>query len=522
MIPPNPYLSEGQGGYAIDRPEIQDLIAILRGQNEQQGLVLLGGHGSGKTTALNQIAQALTGESGLFICLPRDTPTESGCHIEISRTLGININSAQPNCRDAIEQWLTLHPTERLLLLFDEFGSQLPDAGRAFFNLLEGVRQQHVKRLSILLAGGVRLLRFEMGNGSPFMLRARRILLRPLGDDAIARLAAPFREQLSIELSSEVLATIRVLTGGNAYLVTHVLQRLWTMEERAIEQVVNILDDEERLSTFKEGFESALEVRHPKHPMQQVWEHLVTHDDPYDLPALEQVCQDSEPADVRPRNILRFLEAAGLLRYTIRSQHVHCAIFQSLLQPPRPVLPPLGSLQQRLDRDLQRILSEIHCNGADYYKSGRGGTAKEIVPEAVFSAAISMSLRFLGWYTSRETQQADGRVDVRAEHSDFPKECAVVEVKIWPRNDYESIGVQAAGYHQPNVTAFAAVMLADIAKVEDWRERYQEKCLAEVKFQNLPEVHTSIVAGYCAKTPTPDGIQVEVTHLLLRVPSGAG
>jgi hypothetical protein len=54
-----------------------------------------------------------------------------------------------------------------------------------------------------------------------------------------------------------------------------------------------------------------------------------------------------------------------------------------------------GTLQQRLDRDVARVLLEIHSNGVDYHRTeGRKADKKrELVPEAVFSAFVCSALR---------------------------------------------------------------------------------------------------------------------------------
>jgi hypothetical protein len=510
----NPYRSGGLSPTLIERTKVVELVEILQDPSTDQGLVLLGGHGSGKSTALTQIERALSQETGVVVRRLTDTwPTEDGCHIELYRALGMTPEPVLPSGRLAIEAWLAAHPLDRLVLLFDEFGARLPDAGRNFFGVIEAVRKEHTERLKVVLAGGIQVLRFQMDGGSPYWSRARRKVLPPFDAAELARLAGPFKEPLS----PDVLDAIRVSTGGNAFLVTHVLQRLWAAKQPRVEDVYRILEDRERLISFQETFQRALEVHHPQHPIPRLWNELVSNPGPHDLEAIEALCRASTPNDIPVSAVLLFLEASGLLHQEQGALTVNCRLIHSILQPRR--LPDRRrdgeSLQQRLDRTLERILLEIHSSGPDYYRE-----AKKLVPEAVFAAVICTSLRLLGWDAEREALRGEGRIDVLARHADFPDDRAVIEVKIWGRNDYEAVGEQVAGYLHSGVTAFAPIMVTDLAKVDDWPERYQEKCLRPGTWQRMTEVNARMAGYYRARVVTPDGVQVEVSHLLLRVPSG--
>jgi hypothetical protein len=363
-------------------------------------------------------------------------------------------------------------------------------------------------------------MRFELGSGSPFLSRARREILAPLGAAEIVLLASRFESDLGQPLAPDTLDAIRILTGGNAFLTTHVLQRLWEAppEECTVERVADILDDETELGSFKASFESAIEARQTARPMRLVWDHLVSRPSPYDLRELEQLCQ-SEPG-LRAETVLLFLEAAGLLRRAGHGRIVECELIPTILRPLQIEgrVEEGGTLQQRLDRDVARVLLEIHSNGVDYHRTeGRKADKKrELVPEAVFSAFICSALRLLGWDAEREVQRTEGRIDVRARHIACPTESGVVEVKIWTRRGYKTVGEQAAGYHQRGVTAFTAVTIADLARVDDWPDRFASECLRGT--HERLAIEGSLAGCFRAVVTTADNAVVTVTHLLLRVP----
>jgi len=513
----NPYRSGGHSDFLIERAQVLELADLV--MRTDRGLVLLGGHGSGKTTALHQIEQVLISRRDVAVLrFPDEERSEDSCHIRICLALEWSYDDNSPNCSYALRGWLKANPGKRLVLLFDEFGSRLPDAGRKLFDLLEVVRKDNDRRLAIMLAGGVSLMRFEMGRGSPFWSRALLKIMRPFSAGEIALLAGPLRERRA--LAPEVLETIRALTGGNAYLTTYTLQRLWDCHEIDVGAVLDLLADEEGLAPFKDAFESALQVRRPGHPIRRMWDYLVSTRGPHDLSELERVCLGSTPSDVKARNALHFLKAAGLVRGQFRGSKVDVAIVPSILQPPRPISPTDGesTLQQLLDRELEWVLLEIHGNGLDFHETEGAKEAKRrvLVYEALFSALVSIVLKAKGWQTEREPQRAAGRLDVLARHPGFPNEHAVIELKIWGRKRYKQVGEQAAGYHQRGASAFAAVTLSSRRRVDAWRADFEEKCLRG-KWKLVP-IEPPIAGCYRAELTTSDGAQVMVTHLLLRVP----
>lgn len=129
----NPYSAGGQSEHLIERAVIVSLGQLIATGRTDRGLVLLGGPGSGKTTALMQLERFLQQEGLTVYRFSDRETTEDACHSRVCRSLGA---APDPNCTYIIEQWLRDHPEQRLVLLFDEFGAQLPDRGRGFFNVI--------------------------------------------------------------------------------------------------------------------------------------------------------------------------------------------------------------------------------------------------------------------------------------------------------------------------------------------------------------------------------------------------
>ena len=187
----------------------------------------------------------------------------------------------------------------------------------------------------------------------------------------------------------------------------------------------------------------------------------------------------------------------------------------SLLNLPKSS-PPLPDLRAQLVRDLRHLLEKLHRSSADFFRPT--GSGKRLVPESVFSSHLALGLELLGWRCEREAQRAAGRTDllVRRNGGD---ETAVVEVKIWRRNDDRQAHRQVESYWTADVVAGAAVALTD-AVVDEWPDRYRQECLAPLGLsaEAKPVADSPLTAHFEVGSTTADGIAVSVDHLLLRLP----
>ncbi len=98
---------------------------------------------------------------------------------------------------------------------------------------------------------------------------------------------------------------------------------------------------------------------------------------------------------------------------------------------------------------------------------------------------------------------------------------AIIETKIWGRNDYREAHRQVASYWTAETAAGAVVMVTD-KELVDWPERYREQCLAGCDEDRSAhaEPGSRLRMQLNARSQTVDGIGVEVGHFLLRLPRG--
>jgi hypothetical protein len=245
------------------------------------------------------------------------------------------------------------------------------------------------------------------------------------------------------------------------------------------------------------------------------------------LRALREACELGARADgvapLDPREAIDVLECAGLVRRegegALRTDPVRLRAVATMLSLSR--LPSrAATLREQLLADLARVLADLHAMAADFFRSPQKGH-KELEPEAVFCAFIALGLRLLGWtQVEREAALVAGRTDVKGRHGSFPGEVAVVEVKIWTRNDYDAVHDQVASYWSAEVAAAAVVMLSD-AKIDAWPEDYRTKCLSALGVVVEPRPDAApLRAVLTARSSTPDGVAICVDHHLLRLPRG--
>ncbi len=57
---------------------------------------------------------------------------------------------------------------------------------------------------------------------------------------------------------------------------------------------------------------------------------------------------------------------------------------------------------ERFLHDLEALLTKLHRASADFFRSGRGGQGKRLVPESVFAAHLTLGFELLGWRVERE------------------------------------------------------------------------------------------------------------------------
>lgn len=135
------------------------------------------------------------------------------------------------------------------------------------------------------------------------------------------------------------------------------------------------------------------------------------------------------------------------------------------------------------------------------------------MPEAVFQAAISITLSARGWtHVVHESAQGAGRADIIAEYPDFEGQQALIEVKIWPRGDYKKIQLQVESYRVSETTAIATVMIA--IKQNLAFEEYQSTCFdGDGKEMEVPRP----LIALRGVTKSQDYPPLPIDHFLLKL-----
>lgn len=510
----------------ILRAEVDEVSALLL---EGSGAVVLGGRGMGKSVFLGQLEAHLENVPDIAVRTIRFPPPEltvRECLDSLARVLDQPAGAF--NTLELVETFLARDDTpERLVLLFDEFdnyaeiGEQISNrpAGRAFFNDLEAARRS-LPGLGILAAGSIGIFVFRDVLGSSFLSRARLVRLAPFSRRAIAELAKPFAVR-GESLGQGVLEALDAATGGIPALLAHGLQELWRRPESPDErQVARIFIDFERhYRGYLDDIRQSLSHRRLSQAPLRVWREIRKARGRVSRKLLVAACQGTDEAlALELPDVLDILQATGL----IAVQSTSYAADPILAHPTASLLNlPEASEEEtsftgQLLADLQRLLEMLHRSAADFYRLDRDGNGKQLVPEAVFAAHLVLGFELLGWKSEREAQSAAGRSDLKLWHNGSP-ERAVVELKIWGRNDFKEAHHQIESYWTRDVAAGVVVQLTD-ADLSDWPERYRQDCLAGLRVEELELGDSPIRAAFACDSQTPDGQEVKVHHFLLRLP----
>lgn len=529
---PNPYRWDAQTpGVAVPRTEL--VAEVVEHLTRGTGVVFLAGRGMGKSVLLRNVEKTLNERGGVTVVRlpgPPTVRTLDACLAAIADALGVPFvagTTATALVRDHLA-----HGDDRraVCLLYDEVDQYATlvegePLSRLLFNHLEVARKELEGQLGVMAAGGLGLFHLRSVDASPFISRAVRLRLRPFDDAQLAVLAAPLHARHATP-HGEFMAVLAALSGGNPALATWGLQRVWSSPEATPETLVEAFDrfaEEQRdfVWAFHKGvFNEALSeaprltldlVRRSDGlvPLRDLWA------------ACAEGARDGGIAPLDPHDAVDVLECAGLIRRegSLRTDPVRLRAVATMLS--LSALPSRAStLREQLIADLARVLADLHAMAVDFFRSSQKGQ-KELVPEAVFCAFIALGLRLLGWtQVEREAALVAGRTDVKGRHGSFPGEVAVVEVKIWTRNDYDAVHDQVASYWSAEVSAAAVVMLSD-AKIDAWPEDYRTKCLSAVGVLVEPRPGAApLRAVLTARSSTPDGVAICVEHHLLRLPRG--
>jgi hypothetical protein len=519
---PNPYrydLRDLDPGVEVPRDALITQAAdTLRGGGIAY---LLGGRGMGKSVFLRQLERHLRGQPGAHVVLitgPAETLERT--LQKLARKLALATDPGYLDVEEILDRYLASSPNETLILLFDEldrYAATGQAQGRGLFNALETARQDARGRLGLFAAGGLGFFLLKDQLGSNFLSRADRLVLTPFKDPELRRLAQPFAQRHR-PLSQDVLDALRVQTGGNPLLSTYALRELWVAPEPDPALLADILGG------FKE--------RKPDF-IPEFWK-SITDGEPSDVPRalLRRIQQDGRLTSaardeilgkagerITLRDALDLLRAAGLVELDgpLEDDPIRVHPVASILNLLPGAVRSSDLLGERLVRDLRHLLARLHAMAPDFYRPGDGRGDKRLLPETSFSAFLALGLTLLGWQVEREAQHGAGRTDLKLRRPGAD-EVALVEVKIWGRNDYAAAQQQVESYWaSAEVRAAAVVMIAD-RPPPAWPTLYKERCLPDrsvtVRAEDAP------VAQIAAQGRSPAGFDTAVDHLLLPLPRG--
>ncbi len=514
----------------IPRTEVEQIAETL---GHGGSAVVLGGRGMGKSVFLRQVRTVLErgGETRIvLISAPPPDLTVRSCLDKLADALGVAAGAL--DSRKIVDAYFAQPDVpERLVLLFDEFDryaarsalSSADPPGRGFFNDLEATRRD-VSELGVLATGSLGVFVARDVLGSSFLARALHIRLTPFERSDLDLLARPFAERGSA-LSDAVLDALHLASGSIPALLTYGLQQLWVRERPPAEREVTAIYAGFRVAHgeyLRDLLRSVADPRLSEAP-QRVLQRIRSGPGPMPRAVLKEACGPTQgPLDLDLVDVLHLLQAAGLVRlggsiYNDDPVEVHAITGILNLDTASA---PASRWREHLLRDLETLLEKLHRSSADFFRPGRDrpGDGKQLVPESVFAAQLGLGFELLGWRTEREAQSAAGRTDLKLRRN-ASREVAVIEVKIWGRNDFDQAQRQIESYWTTEVAAGAVVQITD-AEIPDWHERYRHRCLdapgLTVETQPMPE--SPIAAKLVCTSSTADGMTVMVDHYLLRLP----
>ena len=525
----NPYNWQSHSpNVQIPRDGVDRAVELMRNNGSA---VVMGGRGMGKSVFLRQLKAELEEDAGTEVLLIEEPPAaltvEAGLGF-LADNLGVAPNPF--SSRRLFDEYFAREGApERLVLLFDEFdryaekGPTPQPSGRGLFNTLEASRRS-LPQLALLAAGSIGVFVVRDVLGSSFLARALYLPLKPFERRDANVLISPFAERDAP--SEDTLDTLFLASGGIPALLTYGLQELWKLEREAtpddVTKVFTVFEEQYR--EYLRDLLSALTDPRLSEAPRRVWERISEAPGRIARAELKAVLGSASGAlELSLDDALYLLQVAGAVRIespTLRGDPVIARPIASLLNLTRES-ESKGDLRSQLLTDLSWLLARLHRSSADFFRPSRGlsGERGQLVPESVFTAHLALGFELLGWRAEREAQRGAGRTDLVLRRNG-DAETAVVELKIWGRNDYRVGHRQVESYWTSDVAAGAVVQLTD-AELTDWPQRYQSECLEPlgVSIDEQPVAERSPVRGrFRCMSLTPDGIEARIEHYLLRLP----
>ncbi len=315
----------------VRQPEVGEAAATLR---RGGSVLVLGGHGMGKSVFLRQLRAELERSSELTVLLVPGPPAHldvEACLDQLAEVLGVPAAGAL-HTRGLIDAWFAKDGVaDRLVLLFDDSDhyaqtSEGPSpAGRGFFNDLE-ITRRGKRELGVLATGSVGIFAFRDVLASTFLSRAERRDLRPFDRATVADLAKPFKargtspsgatQPSGATLSEEVLDALYLASGGVPALATYGLQELWELPGEPTERdVAGVYRDfQVRHHGYINDVHKALADPLLSQAPRRVLELFRQGSGELSRQVLADACeQASGPLDLSLPDVLLVLTAAGLL-----------------------------------------------------------------------------------------------------------------------------------------------------------------------------------------------------------------
>lgn len=521
----NPYNWQShQPTVQIPREGVEKAARLMR---HNGSAVVMGGRGMGKSVFLRQLKADLEGDKGTRVVLVEAPPlalTVEACLGSLARTLGVapDLYSSRPLFD---EYFGRADAPERLVLLFDEFDryaektSSAQPPGRGFFNDLEASRRS-LPQLAVLAAGSIGIFVVRDVLGSSSLARALYLPLRPFRRSDAAVLVRPFATARGLP-SDDVLDALFLASGGIPALLTYGLQELWNLGgEATVDDVTTIYRTFQRdyREYVRDLLDALMDPRLSDAP-RRIWERVQKEPGRIKRSELEAALSPASGAlKLSLDDALYLLEVAGVVRIEDSGENpVSAYPIASLLNLSREPEPE-GELRTQFLADLEWLLARLHRSSLDFFRPSRGEGAR-LVPESVFTAHLALGFALLGWRVEREAQRGAGRTDLLLRRNG-DRGSAVLELKIWGRNDYREAHRQIEGYWTSDVAAAAVVQLTD-AEITDRPERYRRECLEplgiDVDSRDVGESSPIRARVRCVST-TADGSRVSIDHYLLRLP----
>lgn len=365
---------------------------------------------------------------------------------------------------------------QRIVVLIDEVEALISAGGDAeALDQLRVVCEQTGGQLGVIIFGGSRLQELLQNDCSPFL---RTAMWRELTGLLLDEVTALIRDPIQLTLEDEHLEAIWIETGGHPYVLQWIMERAWernTLDYPGISTAIRDFVIEKAPTLFSVWWDNLRDRG------QKAYHQLLSRGTPVRRGEWVNVLGSN------PAAVVSVLTTTGVAvtvdeQLMLRgSSFAQWALREMAEGDPRSEMPVESSSKGGFVESLIGALTKCMNDILEYPVLFLNPDKPDQLLEQTAQFQTLLALRQTAdWIVEPEALSAGkGEADLKVKTKDRPERRAVIEFKVWGRNNYREVAKQTEGYLVPTDVCACCVMIGWDGHLTS--EKYRTECLETIQ-----------------------------------------